>query len=215
MPIDLPAISGVNIGPVYTPGWCCRSKIKASNSENLVCNHCGLVEMFHNVLAPSPLYHSVFRAPVALGGHHPGLGQSLVGSTSFLVENILRERHPLMVGSPPQAHQHPPPHQQLNTQPHPHLVRSLPGMPHGTHQQQPPPRLPPASPCSPPRGSPSPPGHLSPLPPGADRDKPNDSVLPPVTPYLKFGVSAILSADVSPKNCKYNIASSRETILIK
>ncbi|ESO82387.1 hypothetical protein LOTGIDRAFT_64310, partial [Lottia gigantea] len=42
--------------------------------------------MFPNIIAPSPIYQSLFRAPIL---HQ---GPAVTGSASFLVENLLRER---------------------------------------------------------------------------------------------------------------------------
>lgn len=57
--------------------------------------------MFPNVLSPSPLYQGIFRAGQL--APHPGLAHTLPGhsvmahsSTSFLVENLLRERTSLL-----------------------------------------------------------------------------------------------------------------------
>ena len=144
-------------------------------------NHPQLV-MFPNMIAPSPVYHSLFRAP-ALPGQHPGLA----ASTSFLMENLLRERQAHGLSTHPAGLLAPRP---LLTVP-PRLVPSVvpPGVqPPPAHSNHPRTATPPS-----PRSSPASPS--SPPP-----DSVRDGSPPPRQPYLKFGVSAILSSQVSPKN---------------
>ncbi|XP_071099500.1 homeobox protein DBX1-A-like [Haliotis cracherodii] len=100
--------------------------------------------MFPNVLSPSPLYQSVFRAPALL---HPNPSVA-TSSASFLVENLLRERSSGFLARP------------TPTTP-PVSVGS--GFVHVTRDQDP-------IPTSSSSGT---------------------------TPYLKFGVSAILGTDSS------------------
>lgn len=51
--------------------------------------------MFHNVLAPSPLYQNMFRHGSVVP--HPGVTPT---SASFLVENLLRDRNPGLLSRP-------------------------------------------------------------------------------------------------------------------
>ena len=166
--------------------------------------------MFPNVLAPSPVYQSMFRAPVSMlsGAQHASLAAA--ASTSFLVENLLRERHSHHPGLAP--HQAPP---GLLVAPRPLMT--------GPHRAPPPPPLglpaapgsappaasssagsPPASPTSPRStcsASPSPSNHSRGRDSvGVEPQSPRQPSAP--TPYLKFGVNAILSSQVSPKNSK-------------
>ena len=203
--------------------------------------------MFHNVLAPSPLYQNMFRPPVGMAAH-PAYGppHSLPGSTSFLVENLLRERHPGLMGptpggtppSPhalvghhhPHPHHHPGHHHQVSGPHHhpapPHLTGIGPyslGPRGGAHYRgdmhgpapshlpaahSPPPGTPHCAPPSPgaaPGRSPSPRRAATNSPPGdtSGRRSAGSACSPPVTPYLKFGVNAILSSEVSPKAGEY------------
>nr|AUN27673.1 DBX [Lineus ruber] len=113
-----------------------------------------LAKMYGNVLAPSPIYHSVFRSPLP----QPGMT-----NTSFLVENLLRD------GA-------------VNVGPGGFITRPMTTT---------------TPPTSAAMGLPS---HLE-----MDRDylhvqktKAAEQAKS-TTPYLKFGVNAILSSEVSPK----------------
>lgn len=103
--------------------------------------------MFHNVLTPSPLYQNVFRA-ATLGPHVAGANPS----TSFLVENLLRERTS------------------------PLLPRPVPTSPPSSIVQL---RS---------QGSPA-----------------STTAVSAATPYLKFGVSAILGTDTHKSQSEYPI----------
>ncbi len=224
--------------------------------------------MFPNVIAPSPLYQGLFRAPTMPGVIHPQpmnpAMAAAAASNSFLVENLLRERQhqvapgmiPAMVApphqsalfarglppgfitnrtglhgvsglgqpgapscrsvsprslspspSPPTApsggRQHSPDGGSTGLQSpsqrdpgHPEVSRSIvspgstvPADQH-THSTSSSTAVSRATPSSSPAGG----GHDTPIHP------------PPVTaPFLKFGVNAILSSQVSPKNSKYCI----------
>ena len=141
-----------------------------------------------NVLSPSPIYQSMFRAPVMTG--------QPMTSASFLMEGLLRERAAAQSLLAPQAL----------------LARPIPGglgLPLPAHSHHSPQRSrgradsprdsPPSSP--PPLRRERDPRDSSPSSP---RDSPEPRHSPPHTttqarPYLKFGVSAILSSEVSPK----------------
>ena len=138
-----------------------------------------------NVLAPSPIYHSMFRAPAVVA-------QS--GAQPFLVDSLLRERQlaqGLLV-------------------PHHLLARPLPiPIPHagstaspGVHRRS-------ASPSP----SPSPPLLRKEHHPREDGDDDvarrspakshQVSSASAAKPYLKFGVHAILSSEISPKSTNH------------
>ncbi len=137
--------------------------------------------MFPNLLSPSPVYQGMFRAP-AMPGHPSGISLT---STSFLVENLLRERQQVMVPAHPQ--------------PTYLTARTMSTSPLGVVVASPPSRN--SSPVSPSPKSRS--REERPKDSGTPTSSPSSSTSSS-TPYLKFGVSAILSADISPKNGKYN-----------
>ena len=137
--------------------------------------------MFPNLLAPSPVYQSMFRAP-ALPGHPQAVS---IGSTSFLVENLLRERQVTVPAHPQPTYLTARP---MGTSPLGLVITSPPSESSSPSQPSPNMRHQPREertrdPCTPP-----------PAPPTTST--------PSTTPYLKFGVSAILSPEISPKNGK-------------
>ena len=185
------------------------------------------VTMFPNMLAPSPLYQGLFRAPTVPGLAHPqpmspaAAAAAAAASTSFLVENLLRERSQqippgLIVTSPHQA-------ALLSRGIHPSLMRYPPTSPRSRSPSPSPPasRLSPQSTTTPAtvsshRDSTSSSSKHSSPPPSLQQDAPahgrtpspgpagsHPAVNPPASaPFLKFGVNAILSSQISPKNGK-------------
>lgn len=181
--------------------------------------------MFPNVLTPSPLYQGLFRAPTMPGLAHPqpmnpaAAAAAAAASTSFLVENLLRERQQqippgLIVTSPHQA-------ALLSRGIHPSFLRYPPSSSPRSRSPSPSPpasRLSPQSTAgaatvsshrdsssskhsSPPPAQEGPAQRRSPSPGPAGN---HPTANPPVSaPYLKFGVNAILSSQVSPKNGKF------------
>ena len=182
--------------------------------------------MFPNMLAPSPLYQGLFRAPTMPGLAHPqpmnpaAAAAAAAASTSFLVENLLRERQQqippgLIVTSPHQA-------ALLSRGIHPSLLRYPSSSPRSRSPSPSPPssRLSPQNtsapaalsshrdssssskhPSPPPPLHQEPPAHRRTPSPGSAGSRP--AVSPPVSaPFLKFGVNAILSSQISPKNGK-------------
>ncbi len=220
--------------------------------------------MFPNVIAPSPLYQGLFRAPTMPGVIHPQpmnpAMAAAAASNSFLVENLLRERQhqvapgmiPAMVAPPHQsalfARGLPPGFVTNRTGLHGVSGLGHPGAPpcrsvspHSLSPSPSPPAAPPSgrqrSPSGQSTGLRSPSQRDSGLPevsqpmvnPGStipadqqthstsstttvSRATPSPSLAggrgtpshppPGAAPFLKFGVNAILSSQVSPKNSK-------------